>query len=131
MRDLFITTGFVLLAILIYGYRAPILARLKRFDAENIARKEQEVRDRADSLAHFRHTLKLAEEQVEAVSEIVESDPRTATPVTRFVFEGETYATRFEAEKARQEKIRGLAREFYVELPRALASQGNGKLGRD
>ncbi|HEY5239537.1 MAG TPA: hypothetical protein VIJ62_14240 [Rhizomicrobium sp.] len=131
MRDLFITTGFVLLGILTYGFRAPILARLRRFDAENIARKEQEISDRADSLAHFRHTLKLAEEQVEAVNEIVESDPRTATPVARFVFEGEIYATRFEADKARQEKIRGLAREFYVELPRALASRGNGKLGKE
>jgi hypothetical protein len=131
MRDLIATTIVILIAIAIYGYRARILARLKRFDAENVARKEQEMRDRADSLAHFRHTLKLAEEQVEAVNEIVESDPRTATPVTRYVFEGETYATRFEAEKVRQDKIRGLAREFYVELPRALASRGNGKLGRD
>ncbi|HSZ75425.1 MAG TPA: hypothetical protein VK779_11445, partial [Rhizomicrobium sp.] len=75
MRDLIATTIVILIAIAIYGYRARILARLKRFDAENVARKEQEMRDRADSLAHFRHTLKLAEEQVEAVNEIVESDP--------------------------------------------------------
>ncbi len=63
---------------------------------------EQEMRDRADSLAHFRHTLKLAEEQVEEVGEIDAIDERLGTPVTRYVFEGELFATRDEAEAARQ-----------------------------
>jgi hypothetical protein len=43
--------------------------------------------------------------------------------VTRFVFEGEQFATRFDAERVRAEKIRAIARGFYVELPRALAQR--------
>ena len=41
--------------------------------------------------------------------------------MTRYVFEGEQFATRLEAERARAEKIRAIARAFYVELPAALA----------
>ena len=50
-------------------------------------------------------------------------DERLGTPVTRFVFEGEQFATRFDAERVRAEKIRTIARGFYVELPTALAQR--------
>ena len=80
-------------------------------------------------LAHFRHTLARAEEQVEDVSEISVADPRTGTPVTRFLFEGEQFAMRSDAERVRAEKVRKLARDFYMELPAALAARRkDGKL---
>ncbi len=123
------TALFLLAAILIYGFRDRILARLSRFDASNRERIVSEQRDRADSLAHFRHTLSRAEEQVEAVSELTVPDSRTGTPVTRYVFEGEQFATKFEAERVRADKVRALARSFYMELPNALAERrGDGKL---
>ena len=123
------TALFLLAAILIYGFRDRIVARLSRFDASNRERIVNEQRDRADSLAHFRHTLSRAEEQVEAISELTVSDSRTGTPVTRYLFEGEQFATRMEAERARADKVRALARSFYMELPKALAERkGDGKL---
>lgn len=131
MRDLIVTFLIVVAGIFIYHYRHGILRVLRRFDERNRARIEGEKRDRGDALSHFRHTLALAEEQVEAVSEIMLSDPRTATPVTRYVFEGEQYATRREAERAREEKVRAKARAFYMELPSALAHRGKDRLGQD
>ena len=130
MTERLLETGlFLLAAILVYGFRDRILARLSRFDATNRERIVNEQRDRTDSLAHFRHTLSRAEEQVEDVSEITLPDTRTGTPATRYLFEGEQFATRTEAERVRAEKVRSLARSFYVELPNALAERKrDGKL---
>ena len=50
------------------------------------------------------------------MSEIIVSDARTAMPVTRYVFEGEQFATRREAERAREENVRAKARAFYEEF---------------
>lgn len=126
------TAAFIIAGLLFYRFWPGVLKRLQRFDAENRARIERERLDRSDSLAHFRHTLGIAEEQVEAVGEVELSDPRTATPVKRYTFEGEQFATRREAERAREDKVRALARRFYMELPAALsARKGDGKLGRD
>ncbi len=105
-----------------------ILTALRRFDRENVERQRGEIIDRQDQLAHFRHTLRLAEEQVEEVSELETRDGRTGLPVTLYVFEGEHYATRREAERAREETVRGKARAFYVELPAALAHRGKDRL---
>ncbi len=118
----------ILAGILIYRYHPEILAMLKRFDDRNRARIAGEERDKADSLAHYRHTLTLAEEQVEEVGEITLSDSRTATPIKRYVFEGEHFATRRDAERAREEKVRAKARAFYTELPLALSARGDDKL---
>ncbi|MBU6445561.1 MAG: hypothetical protein KGR48_16790 [Alphaproteobacteria bacterium] len=118
----------ILAGILIQRYHREILAALKRFDDRNRARIEGEARDKADSLAHYRHTLTLAEEQVEEVSEVTLSDPRTATPLTRYVFEGEHFTTRREAERVREEKVRAKARAFYMELPLALSARGDDRL---
>ncbi len=129
MIDRFIVTGGIVLAgILLYRFRQPILDRLSRFDAENRARIEEEERDRGDTLAHYRHTLKRAEEQVDRIEETTVHDPRTGLPVPRFLFEGETFATRKDAEQVRSDKVRAVARAFYMELPAALASRGDGKL---
>ncbi len=115
--------------LLLYRYHRPVLAALRRFDEENRARKVAELRDRTDMLAHFRHTMARAEEQVEDVIEITSADARTGTPVPRFLFEGEQFATKSDAERVRSDKVRKLARDFYMELPTALAARRkDGKL---
>ena len=122
---------FIVAGLLFYRFWPGLLARLKEFDAGNRARIEGEMRDRRDHLAHFRHTFDVAQEQVEEIAEIFEPDPRTGTPVRRFVFEGRWFDTRMEAEKARGEKIGSIARGFYRDLPAALAARkDDGKLGR-
>jgi len=130
--NLFTTTAFIIAGLLFYRFWPAIHAAIKRFDDQNRARIEGDIRDRHDSLAHFRHTLKIAEEQVEEIGEIEVRDERTAEPVKRYLFEGERFAHRREAERVREEKVRTLARKFYMELPAALAARrGDGKLGRD
>lgn len=109
--------------LVIYRFRHDIMAAVRRFDQRNVKRIADEQRDRSDPIAHFRHTLKVAEEQVEDVSEITVRDPRLGTDIVRYVFEGEQFTSRFEAERVRAEKIRNIARGFYVELPRALAQR--------
>ncbi|MGZ5852596.1 MAG: hypothetical protein ACXWK2_00105 [Rhizomicrobium sp.] len=123
LRDLLTTSAFIAVMLVIYRFRRDIVAAFVRFDQRNVKRIEDEQRDRTDPIAHFRHTLRVAEEQVEEVSEITVPDERLGTPVTRFVFEGEQFATRFDAERVRAEKIRSIARGFYVELPTALAQR--------
>ena len=130
-HSLYATAGMVLAAILLYRFHPQILAALARFDARNTARKFEEVRDRRDRLAHYRHTVRLAEEQVDDISEITASDERTARPVMRFVFAGETFATREDAEHAREAAVMAKAREFYAELPAALSRRGDTTLRRE
>ncbi len=128
MRDLLTMAGLVLAGILIYRFFPRIQAALRRFDERNIERRHQEIRDRKDRLAHYKHTLLLAEEQVEPVSEFTTSDERTGQPVTRYLFEGEIFATREEAETVRKDVVLSKARAFYMELPAALAHRGKEKL---
>ena len=123
LRDLLTTSAFIAVMLVIYRFRHDIVAALVRFDQRNVKRIADEQRDRTDPIAHFRHTLKIAEEQVEEVNEITVRDPRLGTDVVRYVFEGEQFTSRFEAERVRAEKIRNIARGFYVELPRALAQR--------
>jgi hypothetical protein len=113
----------ILVALLIYRFRGRILGALHRFDDRVAARRSEEMRDRQDGNAHYKHTLRLAEEQVEEVQPITVPDERTAQPVTRYLFEGEQFATREEAGEVRAGKIRDIARGFYMELPRALAER--------
>jgi len=126
-----ISTGLILIAgLALYGLWPKISAVLKRFDDANRARIEGQIRDRRDHQAHFRHTLDVAQEQVEEIVEVSDTDPRTATPVKRYVFEGVWYATRDEAEQVRAAKIGDIARGFYRDLPAALAARReDGKLG--
>ncbi|HEY1638950.1 MAG TPA: hypothetical protein VGF62_10530 [Rhizomicrobium sp.] len=121
MESLIGTTILIIAAILLYRFRAPVLEALHRFDARNVARIREEIGDRRDPVAHYKHTLRLAEEQVEEVSELPTYDSRTGLPVTLYVFEGEQFASRDEAEAARQRSIVAKARTFYQELPAALA----------
>lgn len=124
MFDPLIDTALLIFAgIVLLRFWPKLYARWQRFDRANIARRRQEREDRRDALAHFRHTMDVAAEQVEEVQEFKISDERTGTPVTRFLFEGVTYATRDEAEQIRAEKIGNIARGFYRELPRALVAR--------
>ncbi len=118
------TAALIAIAAIVLTWLWPrIAAAFRRFDAENRARIENEIRDRRDHTAHFRHTFELAQEQVEEIVEVTEPDPRTGTPVQRFIFEGIMYAARDEAEKARAQKIGDIARGFYRDLPAALAAR--------
>jgi hypothetical protein len=116
------------IGVLIYRYNRQVLAALRRFDQNNIERIHQEMTDRNDMLAHFRHTANVAGEQVEEVGEIDAIDERLGTPVKRYVFEGELFATRDGAEAARQRSIIAKARDYYKELPAALAARGKDRL---
>jgi hypothetical protein len=121
---------FVAVLIAIYRYHRAVIEALRRFDARNVRRIAEQERERGDPLAHFRATLRTAEEQVEAVSEITVADERLGTPVSRYLFEGERFATRADAERARAEKVRAIAHNYYVDLPRALAERkGHGTVG--
>ena len=123
IESLVATTVVIIAAILLYRFRAPVLDALRRFDRRNVARIEEEISDRSDRFAHYKHTLRVAEEQVDEISEIEVPDERTAMPVKRYLFEGEQFASRDEAEAARQRKIVAKARAFYQELPAALAGR--------
>jgi len=120
MHNLVTTALLVLGGILLYRFRGPILGAFRRFNARNIARLREEREDRRDAFAHYRHTLRVAEEQVEDVSEFETHDERTGVLVIRYLFEGEQFASRDEAEAARQRSIVAKARTFYEELPAAL-----------
>ena len=112
-----------LAGVLLYWAWPRLTAALKRFDEDNRDRIVSQWQDRRDGSAHVRHTLAVAEEQVEAVVAVADRDPRTGTPVTRYSFEGIWYATREEAETVRAQKIGDIARGFYRDLPHALAAR--------
>jgi hypothetical protein len=116
------------IGFLVYRYHGQVIAALRRFDQRNIERIHQEMADKRDMLAHYRHTASVAEEQVEEIGEIDATDERLGTPVKRYVFEGEVFATRDEAEAVRQRSIIAKAREYYRELPAALAGRGKDRL---
>jgi hypothetical protein len=121
----FLLLLFAFLAVaLLYRWRDAIIARLKAFDARNAARREEELRARYDANAHYRHTLRLAEEEFEEVREFRARDPRTGVDLPRYVFLGEEYATREEAEAARRAAIIDKARAFYVEMDTIMLRRG-------
>jgi hypothetical protein len=128
LSDVVGTFLLIVAALLVYRFRHLILSRLRRFDQNNVARIAQQERDKTDPLAHYRHTLRTAEEQVEDVIALIEPDERLGTPVTRYLFEGERFMTREEAERVRAEKIRAIARGYYQDLPVALAERRKDKL---
>jgi hypothetical protein len=110
-------------AAFLYGFRGRILSALRRFDARNTRRRAEEARALMDRYAHYRQTVEFAEEQIEPVTTVTVSDPKTAEPVTRYIFLGEEYATRKEAEAARHATVIEKAREFYIDLDRMYLSR--------
>ena len=119
MTNVYWACAFVLACICFYRFGLPWL---KRFDQANVARIAQQERDKADTNAHFRHALDVANEQVEEVQEIKTGD------LTRYLFEAEAFATKEEAEEMRAQRVGVVARRFYDELPAALA--GAAERGR-
>src|SRR5947207_14021223 len=85
MTNVLWMSGFILLCLLAYRF---LLPRLKRFDEDNVARIEQQARDKSDPNAHIRHALDIASEQVEEVQEI------QVGAVTHYLFEAQTFASR-------------------------------------
>jgi len=112
LENVFWACGFVLACILFYRFGLPAL---RRFDQENVERIARQEREKSDPEAHFRHSLDVANEQVEAVQEI-----RTG-PAVQYLFETQIYFSREDAEEARAERVGVIARRFYQELPAALA----------
>jgi hypothetical protein len=108
---------------LLYGFRDRLLRALRSFDARNTKRRAEEARALMDRYAHYRQTVEFAEEQVEPVATLTVSDSRTGEPVTRYVFLGEEYATRKEAEASRHAAVIEKAREFYIDLDQIYLSR--------
>lgn len=95
----------------LYRWGRPILDALRRFDARNVQRQQEQSAARFDPNAHYRETIRRAEEQVEEITELKEPGP-----VTRFLFNGEEYDRREDAEEARMKIVIETARGFYIEL---------------
>ncbi|HEY0266180.1 MAG TPA: hypothetical protein VGC16_05465 [Rhizomicrobium sp.] len=115
MTDVYWACAFILVCIAVYRFGLP---RLKMFDAANVARIEQQARDKGDANAHIRHALDVAAEQVEEVQEI------QVGAVTHYLFEAQAFASREEAEEMRARRVGVVARRFYEELPSALMARG-------
>ncbi|MSP94789.1 MAG: hypothetical protein EXR00_05915 [Alphaproteobacteria bacterium] len=123
MSNLLSLAAIFFSAILLYHFRARIIVPLRRFEQRNQARRAEELRAMMDGTAHYRQTMALAEEQFEAVGTIKIPDARTGELVTRFLFHGEQYATREDAEAARSAEVITKAREFYIDLDRNFLSR--------
>jgi hypothetical protein len=110
-------------AVLLYGFRGRLLSALQRFEARNARRRADELRALMDRHAHYRHTVEFAEEQVEPVTTVTVPDSRTGEAVIRYLFLGEQFATRKDAEAARHAVVIEKAREFYIDLDRIYLSR--------
>jgi len=119
IENMFWACAFIFFCIGFYRYGLPWF---QRFDAANVARIEQQARDKSDANAHFRHALDVANEQVEEVQEI-----KTGA-ITHYLFETQVFTARDEAEEMRAQRVGVVARRFYEELPAALA--GAAERGR-
>ena len=116
MSDVLLTMALLLAAMLVYRFRRPLLAPLRRFDARNVARRMDEARDRHDRFAHYRRSVLTAEESLEEPRPVTVHDERTGQPLKRYLFLGEHYETMNEAAAARRMRAIQIAREFYAEL---------------
>nr|TFG55304.1 MAG: hypothetical protein E4H34_00755 [Hyphomicrobiales bacterium] len=108
-------------AAALYRWGRPILAALRRFDARNARRQEEQRMARFDPDAHYRETMRLADEQVEQIAEFT-----APGPVKRYIFNGEEYDRLEEAEAARMAIVIEKARGFYVELDTIYLGRGGG-----
>ncbi len=123
MRNIFLIAVVFFAGALLFRFGGPILDSLRRFDARNAARRSEEFRSRFDPHAHYRQTLRLAEDQVEEVTKIMVPDSRTGIMVPRYVFLGVQFASDTEAQDARRAAVTEKARAFYTELDRLWLKQ--------
>ena len=129
MRNLFLIAALFCLGAALYHWRSRILGPLRRFDQRNAARQREELLARVRWDAHYRETLKLAEEQVEPVMEYSAPDARTGVMRPRYAFMSEEFFSRAEAEEARNAAIAGKARSFYQDLDRQWLGPGPQQRG--
>src|ERR1700722_2918213 len=115
MENVLWAAAFVLACIGFYRFGLPWM---KRFDEENVRRIARQEQDKSDPAAHIRHTLEMAEEQVEPVTELKVGN------TVQYLFEAEVFLDRDDAEEARMKRVGAIARRFYAELPQALAGRG-------
>jgi hypothetical protein len=118
MENVLWACAFVLACMGFYHFVWPAL---KRFDQTNVARINQQDRDKSDANAHFRHALEVAEEQVEDLQEI-----RKGSAI-HYLFEAQVFSSRDEAEEMRARRIGVVARRFYEELPTALTARSEAR----
>ena len=123
MRNILLIAAVFFAGVLLYRFSGSILGSLHRFDARNAARRNEEFRSRFDPHAHYRQTLRLAEDQVEEVTKIMVSDARTGVMVPRYLFLGTQYASKGEAQDVRRIVVAKKARAFYTELDRLWLKQ--------
>lgn len=123
MSNLFTALLILFGVVLVCAYRYRIFAALRRFEANNARRRAEEARALFDRYAHYRQTVRFAEEEVEDVAKLTVRDERTGEPLTRYIFLGEQFATRKEAEAARYAAIIERAREFYKDLDQIYLSR--------
>jgi len=123
LRNIFLIAVVFFAGALLFRFGGPILDSLRRFDARNAARRSEEFRSRFDPHAHYRQTLRLAEDQVEEVTKIMVPDSRTGIMVPRYVFLGVQFASDTEAQDARRAAVTEKARAFYTELDRLWLKQ--------
>jgi hypothetical protein len=116
MQNLFWFLLIFFLGGIAYRRRASLLGALRRFDARNAARQREQLLQRVHPDAHYAETLRVADEEVEPVSEFQAPDARTGIMLPRYVFQGTQYATREEAVEARLAAIADKARAFYADL---------------
>ena len=89
LENVYWACAFVLAGILIYRFGVPWM---QRFDEQNRRRIVQQEQDKSDPTAHIRHTLEMAEEQVEPITEIKVGNS------VQYLFEAELFLTRDDAE---------------------------------
>ena len=121
MENIILICVIFLGGVALYRWGRPILAALRRFDARNAKRQAEQSAARFDPDAHYRETMRLADEQVEDIVEFTEPGP-----VKRYLFDGEEYDRREDAETARIAKVIEMARGFYVELDTIYLGRGGG-----
>jgi hypothetical protein len=110
-----------LCAAALYRWGGTILEVLRRFDSRNAMRQAEQSAARFDPDAHYRETMRLADEQVERIMEFTEPGP-----TKRYLFNGEEYDRREDAEAARIAMVIEKARGFYVELDTIYLGRGGG-----
>jgi hypothetical protein len=125
MENLLWVCAGILVCLVLLRFRDRIFSSLRQFDEDNVKRIARQQQDLSDPAAHFRHTLEVADEQVEQVEEIVIADSRTGLPMTHYLFEAQVFPSRDEAEQMRGQRVAVVARRFYQELPEALTASSS------
>jgi hypothetical protein len=116
MQNLFWFLLLFFAAGIVYRRRVSLIGALRRFDARNAARQREQLLQRVHPDAHYAETLRVANEEIEQVTEVQAPDARTGIMLPRYLFGGVEYVSREDAEEARLLAVADKARAFYAEL---------------